>query len=307
MPVDVVTIGENSLDFVAVVAPGAGTGDKRPLAEFGIQSGGQTATAAVACARLGLRARYLGAFGGDDWGRRLHAALADAGVEVVAVWRPGVTNRLAVVLVDETGERTILEYRDPALALSESEVPASAVADARVLIVDGTSLPVAIRAAQHARDAGVRTIVDVDRVETDTPRLLAAVDVVVAPASFVTAVTGLAAPGAALHALAAACPRAEVVVATMGADGLLAMAAGREFRTPGFRVPVVDTTGAGDAFRAGLAAAWVRGGARADPRLAADVRECHGRAQLPGHRGSDGIADVGRSRGSCNGAPPWPV
>ena len=54
-----------------------------------------------------------------------------------------------------------------------------------------------------------------------------------------------------------------LVCATLGQEGSLALVAGTEIHTPGFRVPVVDTTGAGDAFRGGFIARWLAGGDRA--------------------------------------------
>ena len=51
---------------------------------------------------------------------------------------------------------------------------------------------------------------------------------------------------------------------TLGAEGSLTVSESGEVRTPGFSIPVVDTTGAGDAFRGGFIAAWLRAGAMAE-------------------------------------------
>jgi sugar/nucleoside kinase (ribokinase family) len=51
-----------------------------------------------------------------------------------------------------------------------------------------------------------------------------------------------------------------MTVATLGSEGSLARFEGREIRTPAITVEVLDTTGAGDAFRGGLASAWLRAG-----------------------------------------------
>jgi len=100
-PIDVVSLGENSLDFVAVMEPGHAVAAKRRLRRFDLFSGGQTATAAVACARLGLKARYIGAFGDDDWGARGRRSLEQEGVDLVAISHPRCPSRIAVVIVDE--------------------------------------------------------------------------------------------------------------------------------------------------------------------------------------------------------------
>ena len=54
---------------------------KSPLRQFEVQGGGMIATAMVACARLGLRARYIGKFGDDYWARLGRRLLLRDGVD----------------------------------------------------------------------------------------------------------------------------------------------------------------------------------------------------------------------------------
>ena len=86
---DVVGLGESSLDFVAVVSGPVAPDSKLPLDRFEAMPGGQTATALVACARLGHRARYVGALGQDDAGAAIERALTKESVDIAAVWRDG--------------------------------------------------------------------------------------------------------------------------------------------------------------------------------------------------------------------------
>ena len=254
---DIVLFGENSLDFVARTAGRSSTtAGKRVLSGFDVYAGGQAATAAVGCARQGWRARYAGLFGSDGWALRVEEALLRESVDVLPIRIADVSNRLAVVMVDETGDRTVYEYRDARLRCADPQRVCQAVVQARLALVDATDLPAATEIAGAARQAGVVTIVDVDRVEPGTSELLALIDLLVAPEEFVTAYTGCAGLGAGLRALAEEC-RSTAVIATRGAGGSLAWVDGREIVTPGFRVPVADTTGAGDAFRAGLCSAWL--------------------------------------------------
>ena len=137
---DVIACGENSLDFVAVLAPGSAQAGKRHLTSFALHPGGQAATAATACARLGLRARYVGAFGDDEWGTRASASLAQAGVHVVAATRSGTPGRIAVVLVDQAGERTVLEYRHPDVQVAPADVAAEVITSAIKVARIGTGV-----------------------------------------------------------------------------------------------------------------------------------------------------------------------
>lgn len=255
--VDVVTLGENSLDFVAELLPGSPGASKRPLGGFALRVGGQMATAAVGVARLGFRSKYIGAFGNDDWGARIRSELDASGVDVRAMVRANTASRIAVVLVDENGDRQILEHREPALALRADEIEPEATSG-RLLLLDATSPAAAVAAARLARRAGIPVIVDVDRVSPETDSLLAEIDVIIVPEHFVIEWAGVYDLSHGLERMAARFPIAQVVLATRGQQGSLALAGGHWIETPGFHVPVVDTTGAGDAFRAGFAAGWLR-------------------------------------------------
>jgi sugar/nucleoside kinase (ribokinase family) len=84
------------------------------------------------------------------------------------------------------------------------------------------------------------------------------------PESMVEAAAGVRGLGAALAELGSR-SGAQAAIATLGPMGALAWASDREIRVPATDVRVVDTTGAGDAFRAGLAASWLSAvGDRAD-------------------------------------------
>jgi sulfofructose kinase len=253
-PVDVVALGENSLDVLAVEGPDEAIAGKRRLARLELHPGGQMATAAVACARLGIRARYIGAFGDDPWGARSRTALEQAGVEVVAVEHPGRSSRSAVVLVDRRGDRQVFEWRDPGLAIDP--VPADAIESGRIALIDATDPVASMAAARRAVAARIPTIVDVDRATAETETLLA---LIVVPAPLLEALTHTSAPGLGLERLAVRFPEAAALIVTLGEQGSLCRAGGVEIATDGFPVDVVDTTGAGDAFRGAFAAAWVLG------------------------------------------------
>jgi sugar/nucleoside kinase (ribokinase family) len=258
-PFDVATLGLNSIDLVAVVAEYPGSNTKQRLQRFARLPGGQMATAAAVCARLGWRARYIGVFGEDDLGELSRRSLVTEGVDVSAAWvAAGASNQFAVVLVDaRSGARTVLWDRHPLLSIDPAVVPHEAVASTRILIVDCQETAAATEAARLARAAGAITIVDVERVRPGIAELLREIDVIAAAQSFPTELTGYDEPGKALEAMAREFS-APIVCVTLGDEGSLARCGGREIRTPGFAVDCVDTTGAGDAFRGGLAAACLR-------------------------------------------------
>ena len=254
---DIVGLGQNSVDYVGVAATRPAPNSKQRLERFACLPGGQVATAIVACARLGWRTRYIGSFGDDAPGRLLREGLSAEGVDISAARTiPGATNRLAVILVDaRTGERTVLWHHDSALRMDD--VPRAAAVSGRLLLVDCEDTRLATAAATFARQAGIPTIVDIEDVQPGTDALLHQIDAIIAAEEFPSALTGHADLGRALEAIEREY-RAPLTCATLGAGGSLARCGGREIRTPSFAIDCLDSTGAGDVFRAGFASGCLR-------------------------------------------------
>lgn len=257
---DVLAVGLNSIDLLAEVDGHPGPNTKARLHALSERPGGQAASAAVAMARLGLRVAYIGRVGDDDYGRRGLDSLRVEGVDAAgAVIVPGATSQFAVILVDRTaGTRTVLWHRHAGLAMEPGDIPEAAIAAARVMHVDCHETAAVTAAAEAARRLGTRTVIDVEKVRPGIDRLLRSIDIIIAAESFPLEYTGQRAVGAALERLQVDTGAAAVCV-TLGAEGSLCRVGGREIRTPAYRVPVVDSTGAGDVFRAGFIAAWVHG------------------------------------------------
>ncbi len=173
-PFDVAGFGLNSVDLLAVVAEYPQANSKQRLQRFARRPGGQIATAMATCARLGWRARYIGSFGADDLGAVSRDSLTSEGVDISAARTvEGATNQFAVILVDaRTGERTVLWDRHPALTMEPADVPRDAVTSGRMLIVDCHETAAATQAAKYAREAGIPTIVDVEKVRPGIADLL---------------------------------------------------------------------------------------------------------------------------------------
>jgi sulfofructose kinase len=255
-PFDVAGFGLNSIDLLAVVAEYPASNSKQRLQRFMHMAGGQIGTALTACTKLGLKTAYIGSFGADPLGIMSRQSLVDAGVDISGARTvEGATNQFAVILVDaRSGERTVLWDRHPDLTFELHEIPRAAVTSGRMLIVDCHETAGATVAARYAREAGVPTIIDVEKVRPGIGDLLQQIDVIVAAEDFPSELTGHEEIGRALEAIAAEYPSARLVCATLGEGGSLALCDGREVRTPAFQVDCVDSTGAGDAFRGGFAA-----------------------------------------------------
>ena len=258
---DVVGFGLNTIDLIAVVGQYPEPDSKQQLEDFVERPGGQAATAMVTCARLGWRARYVGRFGDDARGRLARLSLQQDSVDLSACEDVAAPQPVSLILVDGEGRRTILWSRTPTLNMDAVDIEPELMTSGRVLLVDCHQTAAATRAAAAARRSGVPTMIDVEEVRPGIEELLSEIDLLITARTFPEAFTGVSGIGSALTALAKQFQPA-LVCATLGQEGSLAIVRGSEIHTPGFRVPIVDTTGAGDVFRGGFIAGWLAAGPR---------------------------------------------
>ncbi|MDQ3170059.1 MAG: PfkB family carbohydrate kinase [Acidobacteriota bacterium] len=249
--IDVAGIGASSIDLVYVLPayPAAdGRLSKLPIRSHFVSPGGQTATTMAACAALGLRAVFLGATGSDANGARVREELTRRGVDVTrSPVADGPQPYAVILIVEGTGERIVLCHRGEIPALRPALVPS------RLLHVDDTDEDAAIAAASIARAEGRLVTTDIDRVTSRTKELLAMATHPVLAEHVPALLTGEPDLARALRSLRALTPAPLIV--TRGAAGATALEGDTVIDVRGFEVEAVDTTGAGDIFRAGLIAA----------------------------------------------------
>ena len=246
---DVVGVGLNATDTMLVVPHFPAYGGKVPFLTETYSPGGQVATAMVACARLGVRAKYIGTVGDDERGRIQMESLRNSGINLDHVrQRINCPNQSAYIVIDQsTGERTVFWNRPDCLRIAPEEIAEDQIACARLLHIDGHDTAAVEHAAQIARRHGIPVTVDVDTIYTGFDKVLPLIDYLIASSEFPGRWTGLRDPFEALAAIQAQ-QGMRVAAMTLGAHGALARAEGRYFYSPGFIVDCVDTTGAGDVF-----------------------------------------------------------
>jgi fructokinase len=253
--------------------------------------GGAPANVACALARLGTPSAFLGRLGRDAIGAAFAQLFAQRGVDTSALqWDGERPSRVVLVRRDAAGERQFggfaglgdragaageacAQYADQALDAAElSAALGPLLAAARWLLVGTIPLasPAAASALQlacrEAAAAGVALALDVnwrptfwdpaaDPASGPSPAQLAAIQPLLGQASLLKCAReeaqwlfGTVDPGA----VSAALPQRPAVLITDGGSPLRWWLAGAAGELPAFRVPVVDTTGAGDAFTAGL-------------------------------------------------------
>lgn len=264
---DVVCLGEALVDFL----PDEKGRRVREVRRWTPCLGGAPANVAVGVARLGGKSALVGVTGLDEFGHFLKAGLAREGVDVsrlrqTAEGRTG----LGFVSLSRGGERSFTFYRTRAAETFLSRVDTfgarALLARAKVLHVGTNSLvqpgarAAVVQAVGRAHAAGTLTSCDPNLrlhlwrrpavLRRLLDGLLSRCAVVKLSDEELHFVTGTADVGRALEALEARGVLLPVV--TLGAKGAALRFHGRTVRVPAPRVRVVDTTGAGDGFTAGL-------------------------------------------------------
>jgi sulfofructose kinase len=251
--VDLVGVGLNATDTVIPLSTYPARGSKVEYPSSTVLPGGQVATTVVACQHWGLRTRYVGKLG-DDLAATLHReAFSHAGVETCIVTVPGGASAQSLILVDAQGERTVLIRRDSdaRLTLRPDDLQREWITSARALHVDGYDTEAAILAATWAREAGIPVIADLDELYPNVEALIDNVDYLIVSRDFPSRLTAEPDLEQALRKMHRrySC---RIAAATLGQEGVLAFDGKRLLHASAFRVPVVDTTGAGDIFHAGF-------------------------------------------------------
>jgi sugar/nucleoside kinase (ribokinase family) len=169
-----------------------------------------------------------------------------------------VPNAAAAILIDDaSGERIVLWERDERLAISPDEIPADVIRRAAVVQVDDVDMSASLLAASLAREFGVAVTSDIEGTSARTDELIRAVTYPIFAESAVLLLTGEREVERGLRTLRRLNPGPLIV--TLGERGAAVLEGDRFVVVPGFQVKAIDTTGAGDIFRAGFIHGLVSG------------------------------------------------
>ena len=272
-PPDVVIVGSANADLVLTVAQHVSPGETALALGRADHAGGKGLNQAVAAARAGARAAFIAAVGEDEPGRMLRAVVAEAGIDSTRIRTSDEPTGLAVVMVDEDGENSIIVASGANATLILKDDDEALVRAAKVLVLQlEVPLDTVQAAAAAAHHAGVRVVLNAAPSRPLPRSLLDSVDVLVVNEHEARAVLAAdrepddtgpdATPEALCRRLSELVP---AVIVTLGAAGaLLAETGHAPVRVAAPRATVVDTTGAGDTFTGALAAALAGGASLQD-------------------------------------------
>ena len=256
---DITAIGEILIDLTQSGLTEQG------IPRFDANPGGAPANLAVAASRLGAKTAFVGRVGHDSYGDFLRRTLEQNHVDVTGLSvDPTQHTSLAIVSIDERGERSFSFYRDPSadVNLRVEDVPAARLENTRVLHFGSVSLTAepsrsaTLTAAQTAKTKGALISYDPNYRASLWPDEKTAVARMLEPLPLVdilkvsdeelpllTGTTDLAQGSAALAARGI-----RLVLVTLGAEGVFYRFGALTGHIPGIRVQVGDTNGAGDTF-----------------------------------------------------------
>jgi ribokinase len=262
--IDVLVIGGANFDYSIATSKLPKPGET-VVGKFLLEApGGKGANQAIAARRLGAQVAFVGRVGADDRGRQILAALEDEDIDTsrCAMDRAALTG-VALIVVGPDGNKTIVTAPGANHRLTPGDIDhADALFDrARVVLLqlEAGLLP-ALTAARRAKEAGALVVLDAAPPIAHVDELLACCDVVRANGSEAKVLTGIdvvdiETARKAAHEL---CGDGAAFVTTPTGD-LLVFADGQEAWYPRQHVDVVDATGAGDAFAAGIAVGLAEG------------------------------------------------
>lgn len=231
--------------------------------EFATIPGGKGANQAVAAARQEIPTVMVGRVGGDDLGQRLRRGLAIEGVDVASLIVDETTHTgVAAIAVADSGENqiVIVPGANGCVGDADGQRLQRHLAVAQLLLLQ-CEIPATMvaKAAQLAQAAGVTVMLDPAPVpDFDLTPVYPTVDILTP--NQVEAAQLVGRPVATVEQAREAILTlqnwgATTVIIKLGAQGVLCGTPTATFHVPAFRVRVVDTVAAGDAFNGGLAVA----------------------------------------------------
>ena len=240
-------------------------GTKVAASEFVITGGGCAANQAVTIARLGGRVGFAGPLGGDNdaVSSRILTDLKADGIDCSGVVRvDGGTASVSLILLDAEGEKTIATRRGVKLG---NVLPADAtklVADVAAVSIDNRFPDFVMAVCQAAKARNIPIVVDLDQATKPDDPLLRLATHLVSSQEALRGTTRLDDYGAGLKKLAEY--NSGFLAVTDGPNGIYWLEGGNVRHIPAFKVKVVDTLGAGDAFHGGFTLALAEGRALED-------------------------------------------
>ena len=261
-----IVLGTVNLDHVIAVDHHPVPGETVVGDSYRIGTGGKGSNQAVAAARAGIAPNFVSAVGHDSAGKVLLRDLESKGVDTSYVTESrDLASGVALIAVSRGGENSIVVAAGAAAALDAEQTASTieSLATGGAVLLSQLELPLALVSAAclAAHAAGARVVLNLSPSQPVPEHLLSICDPVIVNAGEASALAQRTIDSiqAATEVARAISQRSQSVVVTLGGAGAVVADADGADHFPAKKVPVVDTTGAGDSFAGALAAALARG------------------------------------------------
>ena len=232
-------------------------GSKVNASHFDEICGGNALNGAIGIVRLGGRASICGPMGDvrETTSKYIFEKMAHEGIETkYIVHMPGLVTPISNIMIDPSGERTIVTFRDPELWKVHLPDADTLLEDCDAILTESRCAAFCTDLCAEARRRGIPVIVDVDRAMSLREGLLTASSHLVFSSEPLQETAGVADDGEALKKIAKLTP--SFLAGTRGAQGTIWLDEHQNLQqTPAFPVHTVDTLGAGDVFHGAFALA----------------------------------------------------
>lgn len=263
MAAKIVVVGSFNMDLTTYVPRMPRPGETVMGDRFVTGPGGKGSNQAIAAARLGAEVTFVGRVGQDSFGETALKMWRDNSVDTrFVVTDPTHATGVAPIFVDKDGENMIVVALGANLAIGPEDVDAASEAiKAADVLVTGLEIPpaTAAYALNLAKAHGVRTVLNPAPASALPDTTLLDADILTPNEHEVEVLTGLATRDFASAARLLLKRAGQAVIVTMGGGGTGYYTTQESGHVPVFPVNVVDTTGAGDAFTAGVSVALGEG------------------------------------------------
>ena len=247
-------VGITVLDRVFRVTKLPTVGGKFVANDYFEIGGGPAATAAVAVSVLGHQVEFIGRVGGDDVATTMLKEFDQYSVNYSHIIRvPDASSAFSAVLVDDEGERMIINHQDKLLSKDSSPLHSVDFSEFSALLCDVRWVEGAKYALEMAKEHGIPSVLDADITPEPIDELVALADHIVFSEVGLINFSGSKDPEQGLRI--AATKTAGSVYVTVGSKGCYWLENGELKHQQGIKVNVVDTTGAGDVFHGAFAVA----------------------------------------------------
>ncbi len=255
---NIIVIGSLNADLVVRSPRFPQPGETISGEDLHVIPGGKGANQAVAAARLGANVSMLGRVGQDNFGDFLLDNLKQNNVEASHVQRDAASTGTAIIVVDEKGQNSIVLSPGANGKVTHADVDSASPFHHDLLLLQlEIPTPTVLAAAQKAKANNVRVILNPAPAKELPDELIALADFIIpneTELSLLTSMDVKDVPSAEQAARALLQRGAKHVIVTMGSKGALIVDMQTSTHINTFKVDVVDTTAAGDAFIGGFAA-----------------------------------------------------